>query len=142
MLRDPTLTLTNGQLPSSRRSEWFEDGQLGMIAGFRDLTPSCGTSPGLNFDVMPMPELDDDATVGDLTGLCVAEGPQERVEQSADFLVHLLSDESVDDDGGDRLPDADQARRSLAPTPSCSRTSSPPTPARSSTACARSCCRR
>jgi multiple sugar transport system substrate-binding protein len=44
---------------------------------------------------MPMPELDDDATIGDLTGVCVAEGPQERVEQSADFLVNLLSDEAV-----------------------------------------------
>ena len=44
---------------------------------------------------MPMPELDDDATIGDLTGVCVAEGPQERVEQSADFLVNLLSDDAV-----------------------------------------------
>ena len=42
-----------------------------------------------------MPELDDDATIGDLTGVCVAEGPQERVEQSADFLVNLLSDDAV-----------------------------------------------
>ena len=48
---------------------------------------------------MPMPELDDDATIGDLTGVCVAEGPQERVEQSADFLVNLLSDDVRDDDG-------------------------------------------
>jgi multiple sugar transport system substrate-binding protein len=95
VLRDPTITLTNGQLRQQSALEWFEDGQLGMIAGFRDLTPQLREVPGLRFDVMPMPELDDGATIGELTGVCVAEGPQERVEQSADFLVDLLSDDSV-----------------------------------------------
>lgn len=95
VLRDPTITLTNGQLREQSALEYFEDGQLGMIAGFRDLTPQLRQVPGLNFDVMPMPELDEGATIGDLTGVCVAEGPQERVEQSADFLVNLLSDDSV-----------------------------------------------
>ena len=95
VLRDPTITLTNGQLREQSALDYFEDGQLGMIAGFRDITPRLREVPGLNFDVMPMPELDEDATIGDLTGVCVAEGPQERVEQSADFLVNLLSDDAV-----------------------------------------------
>lgn len=95
VLRDPTITLTNRQLRSRSAVEYFKDGRLGMIAGFRDLTPELRRVDGLNFDVMPMPELDDDATVGDLTGVCVAEGPQERVEQAADFLVNLLSDDAV-----------------------------------------------
>ena len=95
VLRDPTITLTNVQLREQTALDYFEDGKLGMIAGFRDITPRLRQVAGLNFDVMPMPELDDDATIGDLTGVCVAEGPQERVEQSADFLVNLLSDESV-----------------------------------------------
>jgi multiple sugar transport system substrate-binding protein len=95
VLRDPTITLTNRQLQEQSALEYFEDGQLGMIAGFRDLTPGLRATPGLHFDVMPMPELEDDATIGDLTGVCVAEGPQERVEQSADFLVNLLTDDAV-----------------------------------------------
>ena len=95
VLRDPTITLTNRQLRERSALEYFEDGRLGMIAGFRDITPELRQVPGLDFDVMPMPEIDEDATVGDLTGVCVAEGPQERVEQSADFLVNLLSDDAV-----------------------------------------------
>ncbi|WP_188113438.1 extracellular solute-binding protein [Nocardioides humilatus] len=95
VLRDPTITPTNKQLAEKPALDWFEEGSLGMIAGYRDLTPELRAVEGLHFDVMPMPELDDDATVGDLTGVCVSEGPQERVEQSADFLVNLLSDEAV-----------------------------------------------
>lgn len=95
VLRDPTITLSNRQLRSQTALDYFKDGKLGMVAGFRDLTPTLRDVPGLAFDVMPMPELDDDATIGDLTGVCVAEGPQDRVEQSADFLVNLLSDEAV-----------------------------------------------
>ncbi len=95
VLRDPTITLSNRQLRDQSALEYFEDGRLGMIAGFRDLTPRLREVPGLNFDVMPMPELDEGATIGDLTGVCVAEGSQERVEQSADFLVNLLSDDAV-----------------------------------------------
>ncbi len=95
VLRDPTITLTNGQLREQSALDYFEEGKLGMVAGFRDLTPVLRDVDGLHFDVMPMPELDDDATIGDLNGVCVAEGPQERVEQSADFLVNLLTDDAV-----------------------------------------------
>ncbi|KAA1425909.1 extracellular solute-binding protein [Nocardioides antri] len=95
VLRDPTITLTNRQVRQKTALEWFQDGRLGMIAGYRDLTPVLRETEGLDFDVMPMPELDGDATVGDLIGVCVADGPQERVEQSADFLVNLLSNEAL-----------------------------------------------
>jgi multiple sugar transport system substrate-binding protein len=95
VLRDPTITLTNKQVQEKPALDWFKEGRLGMVAGFRDLTPELRATKGLHFDVMPMPELDDDATIGELNGVCVAEGAQERVEQSADFLVDLLSDDSV-----------------------------------------------
>ncbi|MEZ0578203.1 extracellular solute-binding protein [Nocardioides sp. MH1] len=95
VLRDPTITLSNKELQSESPLARFKDGKLGMIAGYRDLTPELRSAQGLHFDVMPMPELDDDATIGELNGVCVAEGPQERVEQSADFLVDLLSDDAV-----------------------------------------------
>jgi multiple sugar transport system substrate-binding protein len=95
VLRDPNITLTDRQLQRKPALDWFRQGKLGMIAGYRDLTPILRTTVGLEFDVMPMPQVDRDATVGDLVGLCVAEGPQERVEQSADVLVHLAGDEAV-----------------------------------------------
>ena len=95
VLRDARITLSNAQLERKSAFEWFQQGKLGMIAGFRDLTPALRETPGLRFDVMPMPVLDSAATVGRLTGVCVAEGEQDRVEQAADFLVYLVSDEAV-----------------------------------------------
>ena len=54
--------------PRRRAEQWFEAGKLGMIAGFRSLAPELRAVPGLDFDVMPMPIVDDAATVGDITG--------------------------------------------------------------------------
>ncbi len=95
VLRDPRITLSGKQLEQRSPLEWFRDGQLGMIAGYRDLTPALRDTEGLSFDVMPMPTLDDPATVGRLTGLCVADGPADREAQAADFLVYMLNDEAV-----------------------------------------------
>lgn len=95
VLKGRRITLTTQQLREKPALDWFKQGKLGMIAGYRDLTPELRSAPGLHFDVMPMPRLDHSATVGDLTGVCIAEGPQDRVEESADFLVHLISDDSV-----------------------------------------------
>ena len=94
LLRDPQLTLDQEQLEEATPQEWFERGQLGMIEGFRDLTPELRRVEGLNFDVMPMPQIGDPATVGDVTGLCIA--PGDNVQATADFLVHVISDEGVE----------------------------------------------
>ena len=74
--------------------EWFREGKLGMIAGFRDLVPQLRPTALLDFDVMPMPVVDDAATVGDLTGICIARDTAD-VAESADFLVNFISTESV-----------------------------------------------
>ena len=74
--------------------EWFREGKLGMIAGFRDLVPELRPTGVLDFDVMPMPVVDDAATVGDLTGICIARDTAD-VAESADFLVDFISTESV-----------------------------------------------
>jgi multiple sugar transport system substrate-binding protein len=95
VLRDPRITLSDAQLERKSAFEWFQQGRLGMIAGFRDLTPALRNTPGLRFDVLPMPVLGSSATVGRLNGVCVAEGDQDRVEQAADFLVHLVGDQAV-----------------------------------------------
>ena len=43
---------------------------------------------------MPMPVVDDAATVGDLTGICISRDTAD-VAESADFLVNFISTESV-----------------------------------------------
>lgn len=94
LLRDASLTLTDEQLTQATAVEWFKRGKLGMVAGFRELTPELRRVEGLDFDVMPMPILDDDATVGDITGLCVSpDAPS--IAKAADFLVYVVSQESV-----------------------------------------------
>jgi multiple sugar transport system substrate-binding protein len=92
-LRDPKLGLSAEQLAEKTPLEWFRDGKLGMIAGFRDLTPELRKST-VNFDVMPMPTVDGAATIGDISGVCIARDTDD-VAESADFLVDVVSTESV-----------------------------------------------
>jgi multiple sugar transport system substrate-binding protein len=94
VLRDPKLTLTPEQLAEKTPLEWFREGKLGMIAGFRDLVPQLRPTGVLDFDVMPMPVVDSAATIGDLTGVCIAKGSP-NIPESADFLVDFISTEAV-----------------------------------------------
>jgi multiple sugar transport system substrate-binding protein len=94
LLRDPKLTLSAEQLSEKTPLEWFREGKLGMIAGFRDLVPELRPTGVLDFDIMPMPVVDDAATVGDLTGICISKNTPD-VSESADFLVNFISTESV-----------------------------------------------
>jgi multiple sugar transport system substrate-binding protein len=65
-----------------------------MIAGFRDLVPQLRPTGVLDFDIMPMPVVDSAATVGDLTGICIAKGSP-NISESADFLVDFISADAV-----------------------------------------------
>lgn len=94
LLRDPVVTLSNQQLTQATPLDYFEDGKLGMIEGYRSLTPTLRGVPGLHFDVLPMPSFDSPSTIGDTTGLCIARGV--NVAKTADFLVHTISDESFE----------------------------------------------
>jgi multiple sugar transport system substrate-binding protein len=94
LLRDPKLSLTPEMLSEKTPVEWFREGKLGMIAGFRDLVPELRPTGVLDFDIMPMPVVDDAATIGDLTGICVSRDTAD-VAESADFLVNFISTESV-----------------------------------------------
>jgi multiple sugar transport system substrate-binding protein len=93
-LRDPKLTLSPDQVAAKSPLQWFKEGKLGMIAGFRDLVPELRQTAGLDFDVMPMPVVEDAATVGDLTGVCISSDTPD-VSESADFLVNFISTDSV-----------------------------------------------
>ena len=68
-------------------------GRVGMIAGFRSMVPRLRRVQGLNWDVMPMPAIDKAATIGDITGLCLA--ARGDVSMAADFLVQAASARSV-----------------------------------------------
>ena len=94
ILRDPRLTLTPDQLARRTAATWFERGRLGMIVGDRSLTAAFRRVPGLEFGVMPTPTLDDSATVGHITGICIAANTPD-VAESADLLVDLISTPSV-----------------------------------------------
>jgi multiple sugar transport system substrate-binding protein len=94
VLRDPKLTLSAQMLSEKTPLEWFREGKLGMIAGYRDLVPQLRPTGVLDWDIMPMPVVDDAATVGDLTGICISRETADASE-SADFLVDFISTESV-----------------------------------------------
>jgi multiple sugar transport system substrate-binding protein len=94
LLRDPKLTLTTEQLAEKTPLEWFREGKLGMIAGFRDLVPQLRPTGVLDFDILPMPVVDSAATVGNLTGVCISRHTP-SVGPAADFVVDFISTDSV-----------------------------------------------
>ncbi len=94
VLRDPKLSLSTQMLSEKTPLEWFREGKLGMIAGYRDLVPELRPTGVLDFDIMPMPVVDEAATVGELTGICISRETPDA-SQAADFLVDFISTESV-----------------------------------------------
>lgn len=87
LLRDPLVTLSSAQLAQQTPLKWFQQGKLAMIAGFRSLTPQLRGIKGLHWDVMPMPVLGSNKTVGDVTGLCLSKRTA-NVQQAADFIYY------------------------------------------------------
>jgi multiple sugar transport system substrate-binding protein len=94
VLRDPRLTLTPAQLERRSAVEWFERGKLAMMPGYRSMVPRLRDVPGLEFDVIQMPSVERNATVGELTGMCVSADTR-NTAAAADFLVHMASAVSV-----------------------------------------------
>jgi multiple sugar transport system substrate-binding protein len=87
VLRDPRLTLSNAELERRSALEWFKP-------GYRDLVPQLREVPGLQFDVIGMPAIERNATIGNLTGMCVS-ADSGNTTAAADFLVHMASNVSV-----------------------------------------------
>jgi multiple sugar transport system substrate-binding protein len=90
VLGKPSLTLSQAQLEQRSPLEWFEHGQLAMLAGDRGDVPELRTTLGLNFDVMPMPSLGSAATFGTVTGLCVSQQASDPAT-AAEFMVYASS---------------------------------------------------
>lgn len=94
VLRDPTLTPSSRRLEEFSALQLFERGELGMIAGFRDLVPRLRQVPRLSFDTISMPVLDSPSTVGDIEGLCISADTQ-HVNDAADFMAYAVSDAAI-----------------------------------------------
>ena len=107
LLRDPKVTLSEEQLDAKSALEWFEQGRVGMITGTRALVPVLREVPGLRFDVMPIPSIEGQATVGEITGLCISQDA-ESPATAADFMVYASSTEAVERGGPRGLSPAGQ----------------------------------
>jgi multiple sugar transport system substrate-binding protein len=93
VVRDPQITFNEKQLSGRSALQRFKSGQLGMMLGFRSLTPQLRDQQGLNFDVMPMPKVQSKATAGTSSGLCIS-AKSKHPNKTADFLAYAVSDES------------------------------------------------
>ena len=93
-VRDPSLTFSQAALRKRSALERFKAGKLGMIFGYRSLTPELRAVPGLIFDVMPLPRMGRGATIAAMSGLCIS-SKTEETERAADFLTEIISEEGA-----------------------------------------------
>ncbi|MCX6395304.1 MAG: extracellular solute-binding protein [Propionibacteriales bacterium] len=94
LFRDPVVNFSRQEIEDVPALQRFERGQLGMMLGFRSLTPELRAVKGLRFDVMPLPKLGSEATVGETSGLCLS-AASTQVDLAADFLAYVVGDESM-----------------------------------------------
>jgi len=94
ILRNAALTPTNAQLARATPVQLFKRGELAMVAGFRNLVPEMREAEDLEFDVLPMPVIEDRATVGDISGLCLS-ADSDVTGDAADFIAYAVSDAAI-----------------------------------------------
>lgn len=94
IVRDPQLTFDENEIATTSAVQRFKTGQLGMMLGFRNLTPQFRAQDGLDFDVMPLPRIGGEATVGRSSGLCLS-ATTLHPEETADFLAYAVSAEGA-----------------------------------------------
>jgi multiple sugar transport system substrate-binding protein len=94
LVRDPGLTFSEKALRNRSPLQRFKDGKLGMLLGFRELTPELRAQQSLTFDVMPLPRLGSGATIAKMQGLCISSA-SEHTDEAADLLADLISDQSA-----------------------------------------------
>ncbi|SDR88777.1 carbohydrate ABC transporter substrate-binding protein, CUT1 family [Nocardioides scoriae] len=95
VVRNPALTFGQDAIAKRSALQRFEEGKLGMLLGYRDLTAELRTRPSLTFDVMPLPSLGSGATVARITGACLS-ADSDQQDTAADFLATMISQESQD----------------------------------------------
>lgn len=93
LVRDPQATFSEQQIDKRSALARFKGGSLGMMLGYRDLTPELRDQQDLHFDVMPMPKVSGKATVGESNGLCLS-SKSPHPSKTADFLAYAVSDDA------------------------------------------------
>ena len=132
VLRDPRLTLSEKQLDRRPAMEWFKRGKLGMIPGSREQVPMLRQAPDLSFDVIPIPGIERNATVGSFTRHVRLQRHRQRHRRRRLPGPHELA--RVDPPAGlGRPPGPGQPRGRRCPTTSCSPAGSRCTPRSSPT---------
>ncbi|MCW2866093.1 MAG: hypothetical protein JWR20_281 [Marmoricola sp.] len=94
IVRDPGNSFGPRALQRTSALRRFEQGELGMILGYRDLVPQLRARQSLTFDVMPIPRIGSSETIGSMTGLCLSAAVK-HPERAADVLTYLVSDSSA-----------------------------------------------
>ena len=90
LARDPSVSLTAAQLQEKTPEQWFTEGRLGMFLGTREDLPALRDTPGLRFDVAPLPSFGSPRTVSQINGWCVNASSQ-HVDEAADFIAYAVS---------------------------------------------------
>ena len=96
VVRNPSSTFTPAQLAKRSALARFKAGTLGMMLGYRDLTPQLRATKGLSFGVMPIPRLGPTATTGRTSGFCVSRHVEQGTTKDkavGDLLAYLVGDE-------------------------------------------------
>lgn len=94
LVRDPLATFNEQQIARVPALQRFKNGRLGMILGYRSLTPELRQTAGLDFDVMALPRIGSRTTIGESTGMCLAAG-SDHAGKAADFMAYAVSDASA-----------------------------------------------
>ena len=95
LVRNPALTFSQAALRRQSALDRFKAGKLGMILGFRDLTPELRAQQELTFDVMPLPRVSRGATIATMSGLCIS-SKSRQTSKAADFLTAVVSDAAAE----------------------------------------------
>ncbi len=94
LVRNPAMTFNETALSERSALDRFKAGKLGMILGYRSLTPELRAQQSLTFDVMPLPKISGSATIGSISGLCISAGSK-AISKAADLLTAVISDEGA-----------------------------------------------
>ena len=92
--RNNRVTPTPSQLATQDAVTRFERGRLGMMIGTRALVPRLRSTPGLRFDVFPLPSLGRMQTIADVRGFCISRDSP-HIAEAGDFLAFASSDEGA-----------------------------------------------
>ncbi|MCA1983130.1 extracellular solute-binding protein [Nocardioides nematodiphilus] len=94
VLSDAETAVTGRQLRGHSALQWFRRGRLAMLVGDRSMVPALRDQVGLHWDVIGLPAVGEQATVGDYTGLCMSAQSKDP-QAAADLLAYLISRPAV-----------------------------------------------